>query len=87
MSPKGIPSERLTSELDLATLAADCYADPLRWAYVAFPWGKGLLAKLEGPCPCQVKVLTILGEQVRARRFDGKTAVKPIRIAVSSGHG
>lgn len=74
-------------ELELADFAGEYYADPLGWARVAFPWGQGILAKLDGPCPCQVKVLTVLGEEVRKRRFNGKDAVAPIRIAVSSGHG
>src|SRR5687767_1649602 len=75
-------------DLEIADLAASCYSDPLKWARIAFPWGKpGLLAKLSGPCPCQVKVLTILGEEVKKRKFNGKDAIKPIRIAVSSGHG
>jgi hypothetical protein len=78
----------MRSDVELADFVGRYYADPLGWARVAFPWGKpGLLAKLEGPCPCQVKILTILGEQVRARKFNGKDSVKPIRVAVSSGHG
>jgi hypothetical protein len=75
-------------ERELAEFVGEFYADPLGYARAFFPWGEpGLLAKLKGPCPCQVKVLTVLGEAVRERRFNGKDAVKPIRIAVSSGHG
>lgn len=81
-------STTLSPEDQLAEFVGRYYADPLGWAHVAFPWGKpGLLAKLDGPCPCQVKVLGKLGEMVRARRFNGRDAVKPIRIAISSGHG
>jgi len=75
------------TELELADFVGRYYADPLGWARVAFPWGQGILAKLNGPCPCQVKILTVLGEEVRKRRFNGRDAVPPIRIAVSSGHG
>lgn len=82
---KALPE--LTDEQVIEELAVQCYLDPLRWGREAFPWGKGILAKLDGPCPCQVKVLTILGEEVRKRGFNGRDAVKPIRIAVSSGHG
>lgn len=75
-------------DAEIAELAGQCYADPLRWGRVAFPWGKpGLLAKLDGPCPCQVRVLTVIGDEVRKRRFNGRDAVPPIRIAISSGHG
>jgi hypothetical protein len=80
-------SKQDQQEIALAELVAQFYDDPLGWAKVAFPWGKGLLAKLDGPCPCQEKVLTVIGNEVRRRRFDGRKAVKPIRIAVSSGHG
>lgn len=75
------------TEIELAEFVGRYYADPLGWARVAFPWGHGILAKLDGPCPCQVRILTALGDAVRARKFNGRDAVKPIRIAVSSGHG
>lgn len=74
-------------ERDLEAFAGHCYDKPLVWAQEAFPWGSGILAKLQGPCPCQEKVLSVLGEEIRKRRFNGKEAVKPVRIAVSSGHG
>ena len=75
-------------ELELTEFAGNYVYDPLGWAEVAFPWGKpGFLSKLDGPCPCQRKILATLGEELRKRRFNGKDAVKPIRIAVSSGHG
>lgn len=73
---------------DLAEFVGQYYDDPLGWSRVAFPWGKpGLLGRLDGPCPCQVKVLTAIGEEVRKRNFNGRDPVKPIRIVVSSGHG
>lgn len=76
------------TELELADFVAGYMYDPLGWAITAFPWGKpGLLAKLDGPCPCQVRILTALGDAVRDRMFNGRDAVKPIRLAVSSGHG
>ena len=74
-------------ERDIEDFALLCYDDPLLWAQKAFPWGKGILAKLSGPCPCQTKILAALGKAVRERGFDGINAVLPIRIAVSSGHG
>ncbi len=56
---------------------------------MAFPWGEPgtPLEFHEGPCPCQVKILTILGQEIRKRNFDGHTPVRPIRIAVGTGHG
>ena len=87
MSAKETISKADQLELDLADEVSKYYADPLGYAHFAFPWGEGILAKLKGPCPCQTKVLKILGEEIRKRGFDGRTAVAPIRIAVSSGHG
>ncbi len=76
-------------EFVLADLAAEFKYDPLGYVRVAFPWGeKGTqLENYAGPCPCQIRLLTLLGEQMRERGFDGVTPVKPIRIACSSGHG
>lgn len=77
----------MITEIELAEFVGRYYADPLGWARVAFPWGKGILARLDGPCPCQVRILTALGDAVRERKFNGRNPVAPIRIAVSSGHG
>ena len=85
MQPKLTEAQQI--ERDIEDFALLCYDDPLLWAQKAFPWGKGILAKLSGPCPCQTKILTVLRDEVRKRAFDGINAVKPIRIAVSSGHG
>jgi len=55
----------------------------------SYPWGEPgtIVADREGPCPCQRRALTLLGEEVRKRRFDGVHPVRPIRLAISSGHG
>lgn len=76
-------------DVKLTKAVKDYYADPLGYVMFAFPWGKPgtILEHHKGPCPCQQKLLSILGEEIRKRNFDGKTPVKPIRIAVASGHG
>lgn len=75
-------------DLRLADEVGKYYADPLGYVNFAFPWGeKGPLERYKGPCPCQVKILTTLGDEIRKRRFDGVHPVAPIRIAVASGHG
>lgn len=72
----------------IAEAVADYYADPLGFVKMAFPWGEpGPLEPYSGPDTWQSEVLTYIGEQVLANAFDGVHAVKPIRIAVSSGHG
>ncbi len=76
------------NQLALAEWARDCADDPLRFVLEAYPWGEpGPLADHQGPDTWQTRFLTTLGEQVRARGFDGHTPVQPIRCAVSSGHG
>ena len=72
---------------ELAEEVALCYADPLRFVKLMYPWGRGTLRDHAGPDAWQADVLRWVGEQVRARKFDGHTAVAPIRAAVSSGHG
>ena len=73
-------------------LHEDCrdYADnPLAWVLWAYPWEqKGtFLEHHDGPDVWQADFLRRFGEQIRERGFDGKTAVDPIRMAVSKGHG
>lgn len=76
------------AEQALADEWAACYADPLRFVRFAFPWGEpGPLRDYDGPDTWQADVLRDIGQAVRQRRFDGHTAVPPIRLAVASGHG
>ncbi len=55
----------------------------------AYPWGeKGTALEHEaGPDTWQADFLKWLGREVKARGFDGQTAVPAIRRATSSGHG
>jgi hypothetical protein len=63
-------------------------ADPLGFVRFAFPWGEpGPLANETGPDEVQEEFLASLGNEVRARAFDGQTPVLPIRMCESSGHG
>lgn len=80
----------LTDELldvQIAKEISQFYADPYGFVMWAFPWGEGDLEGFDGPDVWQKEVLDEIGESVRARQFDGVTPVKPIREAVSSGHG
>lgn len=75
-------------DLALAEFVAQYRNDPLGFVRVMFPWGeRGALQNYAGPCPCQVRVFDILGQEIRKRGFNGVDPVKPIRIAVASGHG
>ena len=75
-------------ELVLAEWARDCADDPLRFVLEGYPWREsGPLQDHDGPDAWQEALLRRLGDEVRARRFDGVTPVAPIRFATSSGHG
>lgn len=83
-----MPSSPEQLQADLADFVAGFYDDPLGFVMAAFPWGEdGPLKDHDGPDTWQREFLTWLGEEVKARRFDGVNAVAPIRAAVSSGHG
>lgn len=74
--------------MDLADEIAKFYADPLGFVHFAYPWGEpGPLANAIGPDDWQTEFLRDLGAEVRKRKFDGRNAVAPIRMAVASGHG
>lgn len=76
--------DRLRIERDLADFVAGFYGDPLGFVLHCYTWPiNGEL----GPDQWQVETLEALGEQVRARAFDGSTPVLPIRFGTSSGHG
>lgn len=87
---------------DIDIELARCYADPLRFVLWAFPWGEtpelSIVPLPEpwasrypnckyGPDKWACEVLDDIGRQVRERAFDGVHAVKPIRLAIASGHG
>lgn len=75
-------------DLELADFVSQFYDDPLGFVIAMYPWGEsGFLQKHEGPDAWQRDHLCWIGEQVKARKFDGHQAVAPIRSSVSSGHG
>lgn len=76
-------------ELDAALCDdfAALYDDPLGYVMYAFPWGQGDLADYDGPDNWQAGFLRELGEEIRARGFDGVNAVEPIQFSTASGHG
>ena len=77
-----------TDDADLVGFVAQFIDDPLGFVIACYPWGEdGLLREHPGPDVWQAAFLRRLGAAVRQRRFDGHTAVAPVRMAVSSGHG
>lgn len=80
---------------------AACYADPLTYVMLDFPWQTEpsiQMVKLPepwrsryqiefGPDQWTCEFLEELGKEIAARGFDGATAVAPIRFATVSGHG
>lgn len=81
------PDGVTTIDAELEAFVGEYYDDPLGFVEVAFPWGQGLLRDFKGPQPIQREFLTWLGGEIKARAFDGISAVDPIRGAISSGHG
>jgi hypothetical protein len=79
----------LDPDLELADELAKCYADPLRFVLMAYPWNEpgGPLEHEPGPDDNQKEFLRALGVEVRSRGFDGINPVLPIQMAESSGHG
>lgn len=82
------PSKAEAAQLELAAFVAQFYDDPLGFVLACFPWDPAKLKSgEEGPDVWQREALEEIGRQVKARKFNGRDAVNPIRIAVSSGHG
>src|SRR5687767_7910609 len=81
------PRAHQRQQRELLKETAACYADPLRFVLTMYPWGRGVLQHHDGPDAWQTGFLRWLGAEVQARGFDGSKAVKPIRKAVSKGHG
>jgi hypothetical protein len=73
----------------LAAEVAEFNTDPLGFVLHCYPWGQPgtPLADFDGPDAWQREALEEIGRQVRARAFNGRDAVDPIRLLVSSGHG
>lgn len=71
----------------LAMQMAEFYADPLGHVLYSYPWGQGSLQGRNGPMDWQKGFLIELGQEVRARKFDGVNAVEPIQFSTASGHG
>jgi hypothetical protein len=76
-------------DLELAHAVSEFYADPLGFVKFAYPWRVkgGPLEDYDGPDAWQAEILTQIGEEVRKRKFDGHTPVRPIRVGIGSGHG
>ena len=74
-------------QIALADEMARFYDDPLGFVMFVFPWGEGQLAGFDGPDKWAVDMFNDLAADVKARQFDGITAVDPIMYSVASGHG
>ena len=74
-------------DMQLADAMAECYADPLRHVMLSYPWGSGILNGRDGPLDWQQEYLTMLGNEVSSRNFNGTDPVAPLRVTCASGHG
>lgn len=90
-----------SAEGELFDEISQFYADPLGYVMFAFPWDTDKSIQLVelvepyasrfsckwGPDKWACEFLDELGEDIKARNFNGKDAVEPIRYSTSSGHG
>lgn len=77
------------------------FADPLGFVMYAYDWDndtslhivelpeayRGRFNSKYGPDLWACEMLDQIGEEVKKRNFDGRTAVDPLRMATASGHG
>jgi hypothetical protein len=83
-----VSNPAVSPEDELRDEVAQFFDDPLGFVYFAYPWGEpGPLEKDTGPDEIQTEFLTALGEEVKARGFDGITPVMPVLMSETSGHG
>lgn len=91
MTPQPVLPEATASDPvdeQLSDQLANFHADPLGFVRFAYPWGlPGELENETGPDDNQKQFLIDLGEEVKARGFDGKNPVMPILMTATSGHG
>lgn len=87
MASQDLDSDSIESEL--AEEVALCYDDPLRFVMLVYDWGVPgtSLEKYTSPDAWQIELLNTIGDEIKARKFNGHDPVEPIRIAISSGHG
>lgn len=91
----------LTLDQQLADQVAKYYADPLGFVMFAYswdddkalqvcelpePWAQRYDSKY-GPDAWACQFLDDLGEKIKARGFNGRDPVEPIRESIASGHG
>ena len=92
----------MNPEIELALEVAKFHDDPLGFVIFAFPWDdpKSGIQQVElqepwkskynvshGPDKWACEFLDRLGQEIKARGFDGSKAVDPIQFATASGHG
>lgn len=75
------------TDVELAEFISQFYDDPLGFVLAAYPWGEAGPLEHEELEDWQREVLTEIGNDVKARAFDGQNAVEAIRQAIASGHG
>lgn len=75
-------------DVQLADEFVKYHHDPLGFVMFAYPWGEpGVLEQHAGPDEWQTELLKEIGTYTERNKFNGVDAVKPLRVAISSGHG
>lgn len=85
-----VSAAKADPDAELAEFVGQFYDDPLGFVWGCYPWGvpgTPLEHFKDGPDEWQTAFLKALGEEVARNGFDGVVPVRPVRRAVSSGHG
>lgn len=67
----------------LLKIMAACRLDPLKFAQIAYPWGKDGLVESAGPRKWQSEILNEISNHLK----NPSTRFTPLMMAVASGHG
>lgn len=73
--------------IELADLMLEYRDDPLGFVLDCWEWNTGQLKGWHGPDANQREFLTSLGNEIKARRFNGHDPVMPVLMSESSGRG
>lgn len=82
-SPPPSAREKNADDDRLIELAAQCRFDPDAWSLLAWDWGNGALANVQGPRDWQRKI----NQMIRDHLSDPASRYDPLWISVASGHG
>lgn len=82
-NPRAVMGNNGPPDDEIIQLASECAFDPDRWSCLAWDWGEGELADVDGPREWQRDINRV----IRDHLANPETRYEPLQIAVASGHG